>query len=365
MTKFRFNISKVNEHCQSIENSLKKYNELSDRIYANVKSSNNVWIDPASLGFNQIVCQDESVLKDIKISLKKYHNNLVNFSSELGNIFKSRGYNLTDMSIYYDSSYVDICIDKLNSASSLLQNALKDFGNCVVPEDFEYLSSINDVYNNTFNLNNRILELSEDISSIRKGIDILMYDTIKRNSDIELITCNDKVTRFNWEIFPLARKNKPILVKKNEYKININNLDSKSHEAILNNASNPIKVSSSTIETLSEQTSIQNSETTTITNNNQDISTGQLNDYTTATKYNVKSQVNKNNTDNKDLIENDNLSLNFDKNQSNTDNLNLLEDEKHNLESDIVKTDIETINLDNEEDAKLGISSIDTTVNEN
>lgn len=364
MTKFRLNISKVNEHCQSIENSLKRYDELSDKIYANVKNSNNVWIDPASLGFNQIVRQDESVLKDIKISLEKYHNNLINFSSELGNIFKSRGYSLTDISIYYDSSYVDICIDKLNSTSSLLQNVLKDFSNCIVPEDFEYLSNINDVYNSVFNLNNHLLEINEDISSIRKSIDILIGDSIKRNSDIELITCNDKVTRFNWSITPLARKNNPILVKENKYRIGMNNLDSKSSESSLNNANAAVNVSSSTTTTLTNQISIQNSSTATININNQEISTHQLNAHTPNTKYNVKPQVNKNSIDNKELNEFDNPSLNFEKKQSNSDNLNLLEDEKHSLESNITKTDFETMNLGNEGDTKLELSSINTTVNE-
>lgn len=363
MTKFRLNISKINEHCESIEHSLKSYDELSDKIYGNVKSSHNIWIDPASIGFNQIVCKDEKTLKDIKISLQQYNNNLINFSRELGNIFTSSGYSLTNMSIYYDSSYVDICIDNLNNISSLLKNTLQEFSSCIVPDDFEYLSKINDVYNATFNCRNRLLEIDEDIISIRKSIDILMNDAIKKNRDIELITCDDKVTRFNWSITPLVRKNNPTLVKENKYRINADNLTSKSHEASLNRVNDPIKVSSSTTTTLVEQTPIEKSDTSTISYNNPETSIEQLEHYIANNKYNVKSKINESSIDNKELSETDNASLNIDKGSHNNIDFNLLEDDKHNIESEVKKTDFNVMNLANEEDVKLDLSASATQVN--
>ncbi len=410
MTKFKLNISKVNEHCESFEHSLKKYDELSDKIYANVKNSDNVWMDPASMSFNQIVCRDESNLKDIKVSLGRYRDNLFYFSQSLGTLFNSRGYSLNDMSVYYDSSYVDICINKLNNVSALMQSTLNEFGSCIVPEDFEYLSNINDVYNATANISTNLSNMTEDIRNIRRSIDTLMTDTVKKNSDIELVSSNDKVTRFNWTITPLTRREHTVLVKENTYNVIQDNLhaqvnesplnskmapiniasdtiftksdtsmdmvnpdklvvdvdnqestDYKVNESSLNSEKNPINIASDTIFTKSDTSmDMANQDELVVTIDNQETTSHKVNNHESDKEYDIESSVIEGSIDSKKLNTDDNQKINISPEITNNVSFQVSRDEQHTLEQSANSTNVQNIKLDQKTSQELDLSSIDT-----
>lgn len=362
MTKFKFNISSSNELVESLEKNLQRYDELSDKIYANVKSSENVWIDPASMGFNTIVRQDESNLKDIKISLQRYLNNIRYFSQELGNIFNNRGYSLSHMSIYYDSSYVDICMDKLSSASSLLQNTLNEFSSCIVPEDFEYLSNINDVYNATSNILNNLNDLTTDLREIRRSISVIMNDSIKRNNDIELVNSNDRVTHFNWTIMPLVRRTNPTLVKENKYNVIQDNLHAKVNHSSLNSEIEPISISSNIIETNADNPhNMSSTNDIRVIDDRQGITANVLNNYKSSDNIDINSSVVDNSIVSNKLNTNDTYSINIDSEMTEDISLQLSENKQHRLENNVTTTNVESINLDKKTEPKVDMTTNDTT----
>lgn len=364
MTKFKFNISSSNELVESLEKNLQRYDELSDKIYANVKSSESVWIDPASMGFNTIVRQDESNLKDIKISLQGYLNNIRYFSQELGNIFNNRGYSLSHMSIYYDSSYVDICMDKLSSASSLLENTLNEFSSCIVPEDFEYLANINDVYNATSNILNNLNNLTTDLREIRRSISIIMNDSIKRNNDIELVNSNDRVTHFNWTIMPLVRRTNPTLVKENKYNIIQDNLHAKVYDSSLNSEMDSISISSDIIGTNADTSSTMiSSDNIRVVDDRQGITAHVSPNYKSSDNIDINSTIIDNSIEPNKLNTNDTHSLNIDSEKTEDISLQVSENKQHHLENNVTTTNIESINLDKQTEPKIDLTTNDTTTN--
>jgi len=203
MVKFKYNVLKTDELCNTFINQVNKYADLNEKIYMNIKYSKNVWNDPASVSFSDIVIKDERVCKDIKSNIEKYVGCISFFSNGLRKIFLNKGIILDKFELKYDGDCVDSCMVKLTEINDILNSCVNEFNAITYPLDFEYYDEINSLSSSILNLKNKTNCIVNDVDYINKKINSLIRDTENHKKKIDIILCDKKVVRLESSIIPL------------------------------------------------------------------------------------------------------------------------------------------------------------------
>lgn len=197
MTKFKYNVVKTKELYLKMIINLSNYNDMIDKVLATVKTSKNVWMDPASDAFYKIVLNDENKIKDIRESLSSYLGCVSYFCSALEKIFTSRGVNEKDLLIDYDSTYINSCINNLNNINDYIQDSIDELEGINYPSNFEYYYEFNSL-KRSIKVSKKISsDLYDDLSNIKKEIEDLVLGTSEKVQDIDLILSDNKIIKLD------------------------------------------------------------------------------------------------------------------------------------------------------------------------
>ena len=197
MTCFRFDLGNINSKFDNIKINISKYKNISEQTFITAKSITNSWNDVGSDAFFNVVKNDAIKTQELCDRLEDYQKNLEYFSSELSNIFTSKGYS-SNVVVKYDSYHIDRAKEKYRDILSEIKQAEKAFEDCSVPYGFENLDALNEVFNNLYNeiesLGNAIESKLRDTADC---VEKLLNNTQMKNNAIEFVSVPDKLLQVN------------------------------------------------------------------------------------------------------------------------------------------------------------------------
>lgn len=200
MSKFQFNVTKTKNKSEIIRKKINEYKEISNQVYFDLKKSKNYWIDNASESFNNIASLDYDLLNNVVSSISNYQKNIDYFSDELQNIFTSKNYFSDNMDIAYNSFYIKNCKDKLYNTEKFINNSIDNFSTCIVPSEYEYMDTLNEVFNSLYHIKGDINNLIFDLNDISNSIEKLVINCKARVASVTFNEVDNNVSKGLWSL---------------------------------------------------------------------------------------------------------------------------------------------------------------------
>ncbi len=200
MSKFEFNVTKTKNRSEIIHKKINEYKNISDQVYFDLKQSKNYWIDAASESFNSAASLDYNLLNSVVSSISSYQDSVDYFTDELQNIFTSKNYSSDNMDIIYDSFYIECCKSKLSNTKKFIDNSIDNFSTCIVPSEYEYMDTLNEVFSSLYYIKDDINNLVFDLNNTSNRIESLVT---RCQSNVASITYNEvdnNISRGLWSL---------------------------------------------------------------------------------------------------------------------------------------------------------------------